>query len=120
MDAIHPYAVVGLFLSVAFLIGVAPLALAWLLRPHKLSARKAQTYEIGDPTCGESRIESKSQVFGFVLVFLVFGVSLAFLLPWVLAFAWLPLSAIVKGLITLVPLGIGFAYASRKGWLTWI
>jgi NADH:ubiquinone oxidoreductase subunit 3 (subunit A) len=46
------YVPVLLFLLVAALVPVAILATAWVLRPSRSSAVKAEAYECGVPTSG--------------------------------------------------------------------
>jgi NADH-quinone oxidoreductase subunit A len=116
----HPYAAVGLFMGVAVFFGVAPIALARLLSPRKLNRRKAQVYESGNPTFGETWIEYKPQYYLYGLAFVAFEVEVAFLFPWALAYNQLALFAVVQAVIFLVLLGVGLAYVWRKGWLTWM
>jgi NADH:ubiquinone oxidoreductase subunit 3 (subunit A) len=117
---IHPYAVVGLFLLVALVFGIAPVLLAWLLSPKKLNPRKLQSYESGNATFGETWIEFKPQYYLFGLAFLIFEVEAAFLLPWALAYNQLPLYAVVEAVLFLALLGSGLVYVWRKGWLEWM
>jgi len=100
---VHPYAVVGLFLAIALVIGVVPIALAWLLSPKKLNPRKTQVYESGNPTFGEAWIEYKPQYYLYGLAYVVFGVEVA-----------------LEAVIFLLILGLGLAYVWRKGWLAWM
>ena len=117
---IHPYALVGLFLLVAVIFGVAPVLLAWLLSPKKPSHRKMQTYESGNPTFGETWIEFKPQYYLFGLAFVAFDVEAAFLFPWALAYNQLALYAVVEAILFVGLLGFGLIYVWRKGWLTWM
>jgi NADH:ubiquinone oxidoreductase subunit 3 (subunit A) len=117
---VHPYAVVGLFLAIALVIGVVPIALAWLLSPKKLNPRKTQVYESGNPTFGEAWIEYKPQYYLYGLAYVVFGVEVALLFPWALAYDQLALFAVVEAVIFLLILGLGLAYVWRKGWLAWM
>jgi NADH:ubiquinone oxidoreductase subunit 3 (subunit A) len=117
---IHPYALVGLFLLVALVFGIAPVLLAWLLSPKKLNPRKLQSYESGNSTFGETWIEFKPQYYLFGLAFLIFEVEAAFLLPWALAYNQLPLYAVVEAVLFLALLGTGLVYVWRKGWLEWM
>lgn len=117
---IHPFAVVGLFLIVSLIFGIAPLVLAWLLSPKKLNPRKQQVYESGNPTFGETWIEFKPQYYLFGLAFLAFDVEAAFLFPWALAYNQLALYAVVEAALFLGLLGVGLIYVWGKRWLEWM
>jgi len=117
---IHPYALVGLFLLVAVIFGVAPILLAWLVSPKKPSRRKSQTYESGNPTFGETWIEFKPQYYLYGLAFVAFDVEAAFLFPWAVAYHQLALYAVVEAILFVGLLGFGLLYVWRKGWLTWM
>jgi len=117
---IHPYALVGLFLLVAAIFGVAPQLIAWYLSPKKPSHRKLQAYESGNPTFGETWIEFKPQYYLFGLAFVAFDVEAAFLFPWALAYHQLALYAVVEAILFVGLLGFGLIYVWRKGWLTWM
>ncbi len=117
---IHPYALVGMFLLVALLFGAAPIILAALLSPKKFNTRKAQVYESGNPTFGETWIEFKAQYYLYGLAFVVFEVEAALLFPWALAYNQLPLYAVFEAMLFLALVGIGLLYVWRKGWLEWM
>lgn len=117
---IHPYALVGLFLLVALVFGMAPVALAWLMSPKKSNPRKSQIYESGNPTFGETWIEFKPQYYLFGLAFVAFDVEAVFLLPWALAYDQLTLYAIFETILFLLLLGTGLVYVWLKGWLEWM
>jgi len=120
MQLVDPYALVGIFLVVALIFGVAPIALAWLVSPKKLNPRKLQVYESGNPTFGETWIEFKPQYYLFGLAFVAFDVEAAFLFPWALAYNQLTLYAVLEAVIFLALLGVGLVYVWRKGWLEWM
>lgn len=108
------YFLVALFLS-AFMVG-----LAWLLRPKRPNPRKSQIYECGLVPHGPPWIRFKAQYYVFALVFLVFDVEAVFLFPWALAYGFLPLYAVLEGVIFLLLLAIALVYVWRKGALKWM
>jgi NADH-quinone oxidoreductase subunit A len=114
------FAFIGIFLIVALIFGVAPPALAFLIRPKKPSPRKAETYECGLRTHGKTWVQFKAQYYDFALAFIVFDVEAVFLLPWALAYHTLGLYAVVEALIFILILLGGLVYVWRKGGLEWM
>ncbi len=93
---------------------------AWLLGPKKPGRIKQQTYECGLETVGESWVQFKVQYYLFALLFVIFDIEIAFLLPWAVAHARLGLFALLEMVIFLGILVVGLVYAWRKGALEWI
>ncbi len=114
------YALIGLYFVIAIIFGVAPPLLAWLLSPKKPNRYKGEVYESGLKTFGPTWIRFKPQYYLFALAFLVFDVEAALLLPWAVAYLWLPLYAVIEAILFLLILVIGLVYVWRKGWLTWM
>ncbi len=118
---------VGVFLVVALIFPVLGLLTAWLLRPKRPGPIKKSTYECGLETVGETWIQFKVQYYIYALVFVIFDIEIAFLLPWAVAHTglataggalnWLPL---VEVTIFVAILLCGLFYAWRKGALEWI
>lgn len=111
---------IGVFLIVALIFGVAPIAIAFVLHPKKPNPRKAETYECGLQPHGEAWVQFKAQYYIFALVFVVFGVEAVFLLPWALAYHQLELYAVIEAIIFILILLVGLIYLWRKGALEWI
>lgn len=114
------FAFIGIFLLVAPLFGIGPVALAWLLRPKKPNPLKSETYECGMQTRGDTWVQFKVQYYIFALVFVVFDVEAIFLLPWAVAYHLLPLYAVVEMIIFIFILIAALVYVWRKGALEWM
>lgn len=118
---------VGVFLVIALLFPPLGLVTAWLLRPKRPGPIKKSTYECGLETVGETWIQFKVQYYIYALVFVIFDIEIAFLLPWAVAntslataggvLNWLPL---IEVTIFVAILLAGLFYAWRKGALEWI
>ncbi|MFN8496537.1 MAG: NADH-quinone oxidoreductase subunit A [Anaerolineae bacterium] len=118
---------IAVFLLIALAFPVIGLATAWLLRPKKPGPIKKSTYECGLETVGETWIQFKVQYYIYALIFVIFDIEIAFLLPWAVSH-----TALVSGSGTLnyLPLvevvlfvGIlmaGLVWAWRKGALEWV
>lgn len=118
---------VAVFLLVALSLPVLGLLTAWLLRPKRPGPIKKATYECGLETVGDTWVQFKVQYYIYALVFVIFDIEIAFLLPWAVAHTglataggvlnWLPL---VEVTIFVAILLSGLFYAWRKGALEWI
>lgn len=111
---------VGIFLLIALFFGVAPLIIAFLLRPKKPNPRKASTYECGLTPRGDAWVQFKVQYYVFGLAFLVFDVEAALLLPWAVAYQALDLYAVFEAIFFILILLGALLYVWRKGALEWV
>jgi len=114
------FAFIGVFLVVALIFGIAPIAIAFVLRPKKPNLRKAETYECGIEARGTAWVQFKVQYYVFALAFVVFDVEAVFLLPWALAYHALGLYAVIEAIIFIMILLAALAYVWRKGALEWM
>ncbi len=117
---------IGVFLAIALLFPPIGLATAWLLRPKRPGPIKKSTYECGLETVGDTWVQFKVQYYIYALVFVIFDIEIAFLLPWAVAHTGLA-SAGGINLLPLVEVAVfvgiliaGLVYAWRKGALEWI
>ncbi len=97
----------------------AALLIAKLISPKSYSVRKAETYECGIPTRGESMVQFKAGYYIFAILFLIFDVETVFLYPWATITNKLGPSGLLCIGIFMFILVLGLAYAWRKGVLKW-
>ena len=102
----------------AFLV-FAALLIARLISPRSFSVKKAEPYECGIPTRGESMLQFKVGYYLFAILFLIFDVETVFLFPWAVICKSLGTSGLLAVAVFLVILILGLAYAWRKGVLKW-
>lgn len=114
------YVFVTIFFLLTAVFACAPLALAWIFSPKKSSPRKRETYESGLRTYGKTWIEFKPQYYLYALAYVIFGVEAVLLLPWAVAYTFLPLYAVIEATLFLLLLGFGLVYVWQKGWLHWM
>lgn len=105
-------------LTGAFLV-FAALLIARLISPRSFSVKKAEPYECGIPTRGESMLQFKVGYYLFAILFLIFDVETVFLFPWAVICKSLGTSGLLSVAVFLVILILGLAYAWRKGVLKW-
>ena len=112
----------SLFLTV-FITGLTlvcvGLGLAILLSPRSFNEQKGLAYECGVPTHGTSWMQFKVGYYLYAILFLLFDVEAVFLFPWSTVVRQLGIPGLISILFFLVVLGLGLAYAWRKGALTW-
>ncbi len=116
---------VAAFALVALLIPVGMVVVSSLLRPRVEEQGKSEIYESGEVPTGTPRIRFNIQYYMVALLFLVFDVETAFIIPWVVvyrgAIAEAGLArALVPMLIFLGTLLAALAWAWRVGALTWV
>ncbi|WP_114783606.1 NADH-quinone oxidoreductase subunit A [Botryobacter ruber] len=110
-------------LIVFFLAGVALVAganfISNLISHKSDNPQKREPYESGMPTIGPTWVQFKVGYYLFAILFLIFDVEVAFLFPWAVVFKDVGALAFVEILIFLSILGLGLAYAWKKGALKW-
>lgn len=108
---------------VFLLAGVALVAganfLSNLISPKSDNLQKREPYESGMTTIGPTWVQFKVGYYLFAILFLIFDVEVAFLLPWAVVFKTVGAVAFVEILIFLSIMGLGLAYAWKKGALKW-
>ena len=97
----------------------AALLIAKLISPKSFSVKKAEPYECGIPTRGESMIQFKAGYYIFAILFLLFDVEVVILYPWATVLKGLGPQGILCIAIFMFVLIMGLAYAWRKGALKW-
>ena len=93
----------------------AALLIEKLISPKSFSVKKAEPYECGIPTRGESMIQFKAGYYIFAILFLLFDVEVVFLYPWATVLKGLGPQGILCIAIFMFVLIMGLAYAWRKG-----
>ena len=108
---------------VFFLAGVILVAganfLSNLISPKSDNPQKREPYESGMTTIGPTWVQFKVGYYLFAILFLIFDVEVAFLVPWAVVFGETGSIALVEIVIFLFILGLGLAYAWKKGALKW-
>ncbi len=115
------YVYVGLFILLVVGFVATTLALARLIAPSSRSSReKRDVYETGEVTVTDPWRPFPVRYYVFALLFLIFDVESAFLFPWAVVYRSLGLYGFVEMVIFVLILGVGLAYAWKKGALEWV
>ena len=113
------YLFIGLLSLVAIVLGVAPLVLARLVAPKKPGASKQAPYECGLESTGDPWVQFNVQYYIYALLFVIFDVEVVFIYPWALVWKTLGPTVLAEMVLFLAILGVGLAYAWKKGVLEW-
>ena len=113
------YLSVLLFILVGSLVGIGPLVLGYILGPNRPDEAKNSPYECGFEAFEDARMKFDVRYYLVAILFILFDLELAFLLPWAVALGDVGLAGFVAVLIFLAVLVVGFAYEWKKGALDW-
>ncbi len=111
------FLVVALGLSFAFV--VLPMIVARLTGSHQPDPQKLSEYECGFPAFEDSRAQFDVRFYLIAILFIVFDLEAAFLFPWAVSLGVTKLAGWAAMMIFLAELGLGLAYAWKKGALEW-
>lgn len=117
---LQTYAVIGLMLITATLMGSMLLFVGKLVRPHRPNPAKLQPYESGVPDVDPPKARYTPRFYVIAMLFVVFDIEAIFLFPWAVAFDALGLYGYVEAVIFLGILLLGLIYEWKKGALEWV
>ena len=86
---------------------------------HKPDPAKLSEYECGFPAFEDARAEFDVRFYLVAILFIIFDLEAAFLFPWAVSLDFTRWSGWVAMMIFLAELGLGLAYAWKKGALEW-
>jgi NADH-quinone oxidoreductase subunit A len=117
------------YLPILLFIGVAlamsggfvllPMLVSRLTGTHQPNAEKLSEYECGFPAFEDSRAQFDVRFYLVAILFIVFDLEAAFLFPWAVSLMGSGWAGWIAMMIFLAELGLGLAYAWKKGALEW-
>ncbi len=113
------YEAILVFLLAGVVLVAGANALSGLISHKSDNAQKRDPYECGMETIGSTWIQFKVGYYLFAILFLIFDVEVAFLIPWAVVFKEIGTIALIEIIVFLVILGLGLLYAYKKGALRW-
>ena len=120
---LESYLPVLLFLAIGALVGVAPMAMGWgvgkILGVIRPDAEKGSAYECGFEPFNDARMQFDVRYYLVAILFILFDLEVAFLVPWALVLKELGLFGYLSMMIFLAILVVGFIYEWKKGALEW-
>ena len=122
MEAYFP---ILMFVLVGVAIGVLPVAMGFILAPHKPDPEKLSPYECGFEAFEDARMKFDVRYYLIAILFILFDLEVAFLVPWatifkdIVATESIKIFGFIEMLVFVAILTIGFVYAWAKGALEW-
>lgn len=122
---LNNYFPVLLFIVVGLAVGIAPMVLGRLLAPYKPDPEKLSPYECGFEPFEEARMRFDVRYYLIAILFILFDLEVAFLLPWASIVRELAgieavrMFGFVEMFVFLGILVVGYVYVWKKGALDW-
>ncbi len=104
-------------LAVGFVVGT--IIISGKLGPSRSSKIKDKNFECGIESIGNARIPFSVKYFLVAILFVLFDVEVIFLYPWAINFKELGIDGLIKMLLFMALLLIGFFYIIKKKALEW-
>ena len=108
-----------LFIGVAVVIGVVPMALGKLLGPSRPDPEKLSPYECGFEAFEDARMKFDVRYYLVAILFILFDLEIAFLFPWAVVLQEIGFFGFMAMMMFLGILVVGFIYEWKKGALEW-
>lgn len=106
-----------LLLVIAFVAGI--IIISGKLGPKRSSKIKDQNFECGIESVGNARIPFSVKYFLVAILFVLFDVEVIFLYPWAINFKELGVEGMLKMVVFMLLLLVGFFYIIKKKALEW-
>ncbi|MFM9853237.1 MAG: NADH-quinone oxidoreductase subunit A [Sphingomonadaceae bacterium] len=117
------YLPILLFVGIAFALSCvfvfAPMGVSRLTGAHNPTPEKLSEYECGFPAFEGSRAQFDVRFYLLAILFIIFDLEAAFLFPWAVSLKETGWAGWVGMMVFLAELGLGLAYAWKKGALEW-
>ncbi|MDH3915493.1 MAG: NADH-quinone oxidoreductase subunit A [Chromatiales bacterium] len=113
------YLPILIFLVIATVLGLALIALGFILGPRRPDSEKLSSYECGFEAFEDSRMKFDVRYYLVAILFIIFDLEIAFLFPWAVSLDSIGLFGLVAMGIFLAILVVGFIYEWKKGALEW-
>ena len=106
-----------MLLAVGFVVGT--IIISGYLGPKRSPVNKDKNFECGIESVGNARIPFSVKYFLVAILFVLFDVEVIFLYPWAVNFKELGVEGMIKMVIFMSLLLIGFFYIIKKKALDW-
>lgn len=104
-------------IAVGFVVGT--IIVSGKLGPKRRSEIKDKNFECGIESVGNARIPFSVKYFLVAILFVLFDVEVIFLYPWAINFKELGMEGMIKMIIFMALLLVGFFYIIKKKALEW-
>ena len=113
------YLPIAVFLVVGFGLGIVLLTAGSILGPNKPALHKNSAYECGFEAFDDARMRFDVRFYLLAILFIVFDLEVAFLVPWAVVLDELGTRGLVLMGTFLTILVLGYVYVWKKGALEW-
>ncbi len=97
-----------IFICIGAVVGFAPLVLGRILGPYRPYKEKNAAYECGFPAFADARSRFDIRFYLLAIIFILFDLEIAFLVPWALVINQISLAAFDSMFLFLVLLLLGY------------
>ncbi len=120
MDAlVLEYLPILIFLAIAAVIAVVPIAASYIIVPQRPDAAKNSAYECGFEAFEDARRKFDVRFYLVAILFIIFDLEVAFLFPWAITLGKIGIFGFWSMMVFLAILTVGFIYEWKKGALEW-
>ena len=113
------YLPILIFLAIAVALAVIILVASMVIAPQSPDREKLSAYECGFEPFEDSRGRFDVRFYLVAILFIVFDLEAAFLFPWAVSLDFTRWTGWIAMIVFLAELGLGLAYAWKKGALEW-
>jgi NADH-quinone oxidoreductase subunit A len=116
---LQDYLPLVIFIGIAVVIGLALLIAPFIVAYKQPDPEKLSAYECGFNAFDDARMKFDVRFYLVAILFIIFDLEVAFLVPWAVAFKELGVFGFWSMMVFLAVLTIGFIYEWKKGALEW-
>ena len=113
------YLPILLFIVIASALGLALIAVPFVVAPADPDPEKLSAYECGFNAFGDARMKFDVRFYLVSILFIIFDLEVAFLFPWAITIRATGAFAFWSMMLFLAVLTVGFIYEWKKGALEW-
>ena len=118
-NLLSAYLPLVLFIGVSAVIGLALLAVPFVVAFKQPDPEKLSAYECGFNAFDDARMTFDVRYYLVALLFIIFDLEVAFLFPWAISLGKTGVFGFLSMTVFLVVLTVGFIYEWKKGALEW-
>ena len=108
-----------IFISLGFAVGGVLLLLPFITTKIRFGKDKLSPYECGVEPTDDPRAQFEIQFYLIGMIFVIFDVEIALLMPWALNIQSMGMSAFIVAITFIVLLAAGLFYEWKKGVINW-
>ena len=116
---LREYLPILIFLGVAIGLSAAMVIASLIAGRSKPDSEKLSAYECGFDAFDDARRQFDVRFYLVAILFIIFDLEVAFLVPWAAAFGDVGVAGFWSMLVFLAVLTVGFVYEWMKGALEW-